>query len=603
MNSLENQENIVNDTTEVSDKNVEPTESMQDTTEVVANTDMPENKEGGDSLEKNKSYVGYTREELVNELQELLKKTESAVISDIKGSVESIKQAFYRLHKDKENLLQSEGDEDTVVERVADSVEETFRQLLGKYKEMKASANALLTEEKEKNLKLKEEILAKLEELTNSTDDLSTTIPAFRKLQQEWKAIGQVPQKAVNEIWKTYNKYQEKFYDLIKINNELREYDFKKNLELKNTLCLAAEKLEEEPNAVLAFNTLQKLHEEWREIGPVAKEEREAVWNRFKEASSKINKKHQAYFESLKEKEEENLRQKTAICEKAEAIDLESLKNRKGWQDKLDEILALQEEWKKIGFATKKANTKIYKRFRAACDSFFKARNIFYKALKEEMAENLDRRKALLEKAEALKTSDDWKAATEKIKELQKEWRSIGVTFKKHSDEVWEKFSAACDYIFEQREQIFSDQKATEEENLKQKRAIIDKVSEFSPTGNKEADIATLKEFMAEFDKVGFVPRKDKAAIQNEFRTLIDSKFDIVFNRQPQNYSDNKKAIDESSNKYLKEYNTLKKEIASYENNILFLNSSSKKGNSLVDEMNNKISELKAKLSELSKKI
>lgn len=603
MNSLENQENIVNDTTEVSDKKVEPTESMQDTTEVVANTDMPENKEGGDSLEKNKSYVGYTREELVNELQELLKKTESAAISDIKGSVESIKQAFYRLHKDKENLLQSEGDEDTVVERVADSVEETFRQLLGKYKEMKASANALLTEEKEKNLKLKEEILAKLEELTNSTDDLSTTIPAFRKLQQEWKAIGQVPQKAVNEIWKTYNKYQEKFYDLIKINNELREYDFKKNLELKNTLCLAAEKLEEEPNAVLAFNTLQKLHEEWREIGPVAKEEREAIWNRFKEASSKINKKHQAYFESLKEKEEENLRQKTAICEKAEAIDLESLKNRKGWQDKLDEILALQEEWKKIGFATKKANTKIYKRFRAACDSFFKARNIFYKALKEEMAENLDRRKALLEKAEALKTSDDWKAATEKIKELQKEWRSIGVTFKKHSDEVWEKFSAACDYIFEQREQIFSDQKATEEENLKQKRAIIDKVSEFSPTGNKEADIATLKEFMAEFDKVGFVPRKDKAAIQNEFRTLIDSKFDIVFNRQPQNYSDNKKAIDESSNKYLKEYNTLKKEIASYENNILFLNSSSKKGNSLVDEMNNKISELKAKLSELSKKI
>ena len=603
MNSLENQENIVNDTTEVSDKKVEPTESMQDTTEVVANTDMPENKERGDSLEKNKSYVSYTREELVNELQELLKKTEGAVITDIKGSVESIKQAFYRLHKDKENLLQSEGDEDTVVERVADSVEETFRQLLGKYKEMKASANALLTEEKEKNLKLKEEILAKLEELTNSTDDLSTTIPAFRKLQQEWKAIGQVPQKAVNEIWKTYNKYQEKFYDLIKINNELREYDFKKNLELKNTLCLAAEKLEEEPNAVLAFNTLQKLHEEWREIGPVAKEEREAIWNRFKEASSKINKKHQAYFESLKEKEEENLRQKTAICEKAEAIDLESLKNRKGWQDKLEEILALQEEWKKIGFATKKANTKIYKRFRAACDSFFKARNIFYKALKEEMAENLDRRKALLEKAEALKTSDDWKAATEKIKELQKEWRSIGVTFKKHSDEVWEKFSAACDYIFEQREQIFSDQKATEEENLKQKRAIIDKVSEFSPTGNKEADIATLKEFMAEFDKVGFVPRKDKTAIQNEFRTLIDSKFDIVFNRQPQNYSDNKKAIDESSNKYLKEYNTLKKEIASYENNILFLNSSSKKGNSLVDEMNNKISELKAKLSELSKKI
>jgi hypothetical protein len=345
------------------------------------------------------------------------------------------------------------------------------------------------------------------------------------------------------------------------------------------------------------------LHEEWREIGPVAKEEREVIWNRFKEASSKINKKHQAYFESLKEKEEENLRLKTAICEKVEAIDIESLQSRKHWQDKLDEILALQEEWKKIGFATKKANVKIYRRFREACDKFFKAKNNFYKAIKEEMAENLNRRKALLEKAEALKTSDDWKAATEKIKELQKEWRSIGVTVKKHSDEVWEKFSAACDYVFEQRNQIFSDQKASEEENLKQKRAIIDRVSEFLPTGNKDADIATLKDFMAEFDKVGFVPRKDKAAVQNEFRSLVDSKFDIVFNRQPQNYNENKKAIDESSNKYLKEYNTLKKEIASYENNILFLNSSSKKGNSLVDEMNNKISELKAKLSELSKKI
>lgn len=603
MSNLENQENIVNDTTENSDKIVESTESMQDTTEVVEAADVPVNQEIEGGAEENKSYVGYTREELVNELQELLKKTESAVINDIKGSVEAIKQTFYRLQKEKENPSSSEDGEDTVVEKVIDSVEETFKQLLGKYKEMKASANALLTEEKEKNLKLKEEILAKLEELTNSTDDLSTTIPAFRKLQQEWKAIGQVPQKAVNEIWKTYNKYQEKFYDLIKINNELREYDFKKNLELKNTLCVAAEKLEEEPNAVLAFNTLQKLHEEWREIGPVAKEEREVIWNRFKEASSKINKKHQAYFESLKEKEEENLRLKTAICEKVESIDIESLQSRKHWQDKLDEILALQEEWKKIGFATKKANVKIYRRFREACDKFFKAKNNFYKAIKEEMAENLNRRKALLEKAEALKTSDDWKAATEKIKELQKEWRSIGVTVKKHSDEVWEKFSAACDYVFEQRNQIFSDQKASEEENLKQKRAIIDRVSEFLPTGNKDADIATLKEFMAEFDKVGFVPRKDKAAIQNEFRSLVDSKFDIVFNRQPQNYNENKKAIDESSNKYLKEYNTLKKEIASYENNILFLNSSSKKGNSLVDEMNNKISELKAKLSELSKKI
>ncbi len=593
MSNLENRDNILNNPIENS------ANSMTETTTNVPNADQVaslSNEEAVSSHEK--SYVNHTREELVKELSDMINNTKDNVVGEIKYSVEAIKQAFYKQQKEKDALL-SQGDE--VVEKVVDSVEEAFKELLGRYKEMKASANAMLAEEKEKNLKLKEEILTKLEELTNSTDDLSTTIPAFRKLQQEWKSIGQIPQSAVTEIWKTYNKYQEKFYDLIKINNELREYDFKKNLELKTALCATAEKLEDEPNAVLAFNTLQKLHEEWREIGPVAKEERETIWNRFKEASTKINKKHQAYFENLKEQEEENLKLKTALCEKVEAIDLEKLKTRKQWQDKIEEILAIQEEWKKIGFATKKANNKIFKRFREACDKFFKAKNTFYKGIKEEMAENLAKRKVLLEKAEALKAAENWKEASETVKELQKEWRKIGATVKKHSDEVWEKFSAVCDYIFDQKNQISSEARAAEEDNLKQKKSLVEKVNEFVPTGDKNSDVAALKEIMAEFDKIGFVPIKEKANVNSEFKKAIDNKFDIVFDRK--NRKDDNKALDEASNKYLKEYNALKKEIAAYENNILFLTSSSKKGNSLVDEMNKKIEELKAKLSQLSDKL
>lgn len=592
MSNLENQDNILNNPIENS------AENMTEITTNVPNADQVASPSNEEAVSHEKSYINHTREELVKELSDMINNAKDNVAGEIKHSVEAIKQAFYKQQKEKDSLL-SQGSE--VVEKVVDSVEEAFKELLGKYKDMKASANALLAEEKEKNLKLKEDILTKLEELTNSTDDLSTTIPAFRKLQQEWKNIGQIPQSAVTEIWKTYNKYQEKFYDLIKINNELREYDFKKNLELKTALCATAEKLEDEPNAVLAFNTLQKLHEEWREIGPVAKEERETIWNRFKEASTKINKKHQAYFESLKEQEEENLKLKTALCEKVEAIDLEKLKTRKQWQDRIEEILAIQEEWKKIGFATKKANNKIFKRFREACDRFFKAKNSFYKGIKEEMAENLAKRKVILEKAEALKATENWKEASETVKELQKEWRKIGATVKKHSDEIWEKFSAVCDYIFDQKNQISSEARAVEEDNLKQKRALVEKVNEFVPTGDRNNDVAALKEIMAEFDKIGFVPIKEKASINSEFKKAVDSKFDIVFDRKTR--KEDNKVLDEASNKYLKEYNALKKEIAAYENNILFLTSSSKKGNSLVDEMNKKIEELKAKLSQLSDKL
>lgn len=601
MSSLENKDNILDNSVDNSaENNAEATAapSVPVETPQTDSEQQPAPSAETTTQPEEKAYSHLSREELVAELGGLIENAKASTVGEIKNAVEAIKQAFYK-HQKEQNSLQDKGEEE-VVEKITDSVEEKLKELLGKYKEIKASANAMLAEQKDKNLKLKEEILAKLEELTNSTEDLSTTIPAFRKLQQEWKNIGQIPQSAVNEIWKTYNKYQEKFYDLIKINNELREYDFKKNLELKNALCLAAEKLEEEPNAVTAFNTLQKLHEEWRETGPVAKEDREPLWNRFKEASSKINKKHQAYFESLKEHEEENLRLKTAICEKLEAIDTESLKTPKQWQVKIEEILALQEEWKKIGFATKKTNAKIYRRFREACDKFFKAKNSFYKGLKEEMANNLAKRKELLERVEALKETENWREAADKVKEIQKEWRTIGMTVKKHADEVWEKFSAACDYIFEQKNKLSEEQNAAEKENLAQKQAMVEKAKAFVPTGDRNNDVAALKEIMAEFDKIGFVPIKDKNTVNNEFKHAIDAQFDIVFDRRPKDGTSDKAPVD---NKYLKEYNALKKEIASYENNILFLTSSSKKGNSLVDEMNKKIESLKEKLAELSNKL
>ena len=614
MSNLENQENIVNDTTENSDKIVGSTESIQDTTEVVEATDVPVNQEIEGGAEENKSYVGYTREELVNELQELLKKTESAVINDIKGSVEAIKQTFYRLHKEKENPLSSEDGEDTVVERVVDSVEETFKQLLGKYKEMKASANALLTEEKEKNLKLKEEILAKLEELTNSTDDLSTTIPAFRKLQQEWKAIGQVPQKAVNEIWKTYNKYQEKFYDLIKINNELREYDFKKNLEKKTQLCEAAEKLADESDVISAFHQLQDLHQEYRETGPVEKELREQVWQRFKAASTIINKRHQQHFEEIRAEEEDNLVKKTALCEKIEGIVKQERKNSGDWDNHSKEIIALQQEWKTIGFTPQKMNTKIFERFRAACDEFFTKKGEYFKELKDKYAENAKRKQELVAKAQELKDSTDWKKTSDKLIALQKEWKTIGMVPKRLGDQLWEDFLTACNHFFEARNAVHADERNEERENLAKKNEIIEKLKQLA-----EGAVENLQEEMRkltdEFNKIGHVPFKEKDKMFKEYHDILDKLHKTLNVKASRHRMDNfrnnlkkvaqrgENAIDNERGRLMRRFEQLKQEINTYENNIGFLNISSKKGNSLIDDMNRRVQKLKDELAETKQKI
>lgn len=565
--------------------------------EEQATTDEGEDEDTDESGAAENPYAGRSIEELIDDLQGVINSSDT---ENLKAG-ELIKQMFYKkLHE--ANEVVAEDEEAESEKKDYSEVETKFKELFSQYKEKKAAFNAALEEVRKKNLALKQDILDRLETLTNSADDLSETIPAFRKLQAEWKEIGQVPQAAVNELWKSYNRYRDKFYDLIKINSELREYDFRKNLELKVALCIAAERLEEEPNPVFAFNTLQKLHEEWREVGPVAKEEREAIWNRFKEASSVINKKHVAHFEALKEKKTENLRLKTEICEKIEAIKLDEIDSRKKWEEASAAVLALQTEWRTIGFATKKMNTKIFERFRAACNSFFKQRNQFYKEQRAEMNERIEAKKSLIEKVEALKESlaDKNVNIVKRVKELQKEWKEIGFIPKKQGDLLWEKFREACDALFEHRSQV---NKAEEEANMKAKHELIDKAAAYEVTGNREEDIAALKAIQKEFNAVGYVNIKERNAVNSEFRAILDSKFDAVFGRNRKESgrsSENRKPVDSV---YLKEYNELKKEIAAYENNIMFLNTSSKKGNSLVDDMNKKIEALKSKLSELAEKM
>ena len=553
---------------------------------------------------KEKNYSSLSREELLEELRELLVEP---IFENIRTVAETIKIQFYKRQKQEEieaKKLEGEKIQETVVEKaeqVVDKIEQEFKELFVKYRELKSAANAKIEEQKLKNLEKKQIILAKLEELTNSSEDLSTTIPAFRKLQNEWKKIEQVPQSMVTEIWKQYSRYQEKFYDLIKINNDLRDLDFKKNYEMKIGLCELAEKLEGETDAVLAFHQLQKLHEDWREIGPVAREVREEVWSRFKEASSKINKKHQAYFESLKDKEEENLRLKVDLCEKVEQIDFAQLKSFKQWDAKSAEVVAMQTEWKNIGFASQKQNSKIFKRFRSACDSFFKNKNAFFQSVKNELAQNVDKKKSLLAKAEELKTSTEWKETTDKFIELQKQWKEISNSTRQYADNIWKKFAAACDYFFEQKEVNFNaGKKQEEQENLTQKNNIIEQIKNFAPTGNRANDINALKELMSQFNKIGFVPIKVKRKLHEQFSTEVDKKFEEV-----RGFGGGRKTGGSSSerSRLLKQYEALKTEINTYENNIGFLTSTSKKGNSLVDMMNKKVENLKQELDKIVQKM
>lgn len=558
-----------------------------------------------------------TKEEILNKLAELVNNAAEIARAD----VETLKQAYYKIRRneveeEKAAFLENGGEEKDFVAS-EDETENKIKDLLSTYKEKRA---ALLAEEeriKNENYTLKLQLIDKLKALTESSDDFNKLYNDFKEIQQKWKEIKLVPAEYVNDLWKNYQIYSEKFYDLIKINNQFREYDFKKNLEMKTALCETVERLQNEPDVVSAFHQLQKLHQQWREIGPVAKELRDELWARFKTASTAINKRHQEHFEKLKAKEQENLEAKTAICEEIEAIDFSQLKSFKDWENKNKEVIALQEKWKTIGFAPKKHNVKIFERFRAACDAYFNKKSEFYKSLKEGMEKNLELKKALCEKAEALKDSTDWKETTEQLIALQKEWKKVGSVARKHSDSIWKRFITACDYFFEQKNKNVVSQKSVEQQNLAAKKEIIEKIKALDESLPHNEAVATLKEYMATWNQIGFVPFKDKDKVYKAYHEAVDQQFDrlkVDMNeRKMQSFrnnvnslaegSDNKGRLYSERERLMRTYERMKNELQTYENNIGFLSVSSKGGGGLVKEMERKIEKLKEEMKLIIQKI
>lgn len=556
-----------------------------------------------------------TKDEILNRLQTLV----DAPIETVRGEVESLKQAYYKIRRNEVDELKKafieQGGDEKDFSAPEDTKENYLKELLSSYKEKKAAYLAEEEKVKAENYAVKLQLIEQLKMLCESQDDFNKLYNEFKDIQQKWKEIKLVPEEHANELWKEYQTYSEAFYDLIKINNQFRDYDFKKNLELKTALCEAVEKLQDEKDIISAFHQLQKLHQQWREIGPVAKELREELWNRFKTASTVINKRHQQHFENLKAKEQENLEAKTAICEQIEGIDYTALKTFKDWDEKNNEVLALQQKWRTIGFTPKKHNTKIFERFRAACDVFFTKKTEFYKAIKAEMEKNLEKKRALCEKAEALKDSTDWKGTTEKLIALQKEWKTIGQVTRRHSDSIWKRFISACDYFFDNKNKNVSSQKSEEQANLDAKKALIEKVKTLDESLETEDAINTLKDWIAEWNEIGHVPFKEKDKVYKAFHEAVDAQFDRLKvdqrDRRMKSYRNNvsemagkgKGKLYSERDRLMRTYERMKNDLQTYENNIGFLSISSKGGSGLVKEMERKIEKLKAEMELTVKKI
>ena len=552
-----------------------------------------------------------SKEDVIARLQEISQQEEPAD----KAELDAMKQAFYRirnaeLENARQAFLEANGTTEGFI-TPKDELEAQFKEIMSSIREKR---NALKAEEeqiRQANLEKKLAIIEQMKTLAESPEDANKAYSDFKKLQADWNEIKNVPAEKINELWKSYQLQCENFYDLLKLNHEFREYDFKKNLETKLHLCEAAEQLTGEEDVISAFRQLQKLHQEFRETGPVAKEQREEIWNRFKAASTIINRRHQQHFEEIKEREQRNLDEKTVICEIIESMEYDKMTTYQDWAEKTEEIQALQAKWKTIGFAPQKQNTKIFERFRAACDDFFKRKAEHIKSMKGQMNENLDKKKRMCEQAEALKDSTDWKATAEIMTKLQKEWKEVGPVPKKHSDAVWKRFIGACDYFFEQKGKAEASHRSAEHENLDKKKAIIEKLEAIN-NGDSPAESFsnTVRELMKEWNTIGHVPYKDKDKTYKQYRTLVDS----LFNKM--NQSASKKKLNNFKSNLKKEGNlyrererlvriqdNMKNEIKTYENNIGFLTSSSKKGNSLVSELNRKIEKLKADLQLIIQKI
>ena len=555
-----------------------------------------------------------SKKDIVERIKEIAESDETPE----KAEIDHLKTTFYKMHFAEREAQQKafidNGGDPEKYQVFPDEDEENFKASMSIIKEKRQKAFLELEEQKQENLKRKEAILEKLKTMATTPEEANKNFQEVRALQQEWKTIKAVPAEKNNELWRNYQLYVEQFYDLLNLNREAREYDFKKNLEKKTQLCEAAEKLADEDDVVSAFHQLQELHQEFRETGPVEKELREEIWTRFKTASTVVNKRHQQHFEDIRSQEETNLVKKTELCEKVEAIAKREHKGSADWEKSTKEIIDIQKEWKTIGFAPQKMNVKIFERFRAACDDFFGKKGEFFNKLKNQFAENAEKKKALVEKAQSLTDSTDWKATTDKFIALQKEWKTIGMVPRKQGDQLWNDFLAACNHFFEARNAAHADTRNEEQENLNKKNEIIEKLVQLAEAG-KENIQEEVHQLTEEFNAVGHVPFKEKDKVYKAYHEILDKLYkDLHINaarRRMDNFRNNLKkvadrganALDNERGRLMRRYEQLKQEINTYENNLGFLNISSKKGNSLIDDMNRRIQKLKDDTEEIRQKI
>lgn len=562
----------------------------------------------------NATKVYDSKKEVLERLKEIVASDEAPK----KTEVDHLKAAFYKIlfaeREEQQKAFLDGGGDPEKYSYLPDEDEEAFKAEMILVKEKRQQAFLKQEEEKQANLKAKETIIERIKAMITTPDEVNNNFLEFKKLQQEWKEIKLVPAEKVTELWRSYQLYVEQFYDLLNLNREAREYDFKKNLEKKTQLCEAAEKLAEEDDVVSAFHQLQELHQEYRETGPVEKELREQIWARFKAASTTINKRHQQHFEDIRAKEEDNLAKKTALCEKLEEIIKQENKKSSDWEGHTKQIVELQAEWKTIGFAPQKMNVKIFERFRSGCDDFFTRKAEYFKELKAQYAENLEKKQSLVEQAKALAASTDWKATTDKLVALQKEWKTIGMVPRKVGDELWAAFLGACNQFFEARNAAHQGVHSAEQDNLKQKRSIIEELKKLCEN-IAEATQEQVKKLTEQYNNVGHVPYREKDKVYTEYHEILDKLYSALHiseaHKRVDNFKNNiKKVAERGANalgnersKLMRRYEQLKQEINTYENNLGFLNISSKKGNSLIDEMNRRVERLKADVEEIKQKI
>ena len=555
-----------------------------------------------------------TKEEVLARAQEIAAQADGGN----KQELELLKQLYYKYHKaDMLAAMQAFVDAGGAAEDYQpepDPTEEPFKEAMQQIRQCRAKLMAEQEKQRAENLERKQAVIEKIKLLATTPEEAGKSYDTFKELQAEWREIGPVPAEHVSEIWKNYQLYVEQFYDMLKLNIQFREYDFRKNLEAKTLLCEQAEKLAEEKDVVAAINRLQALHQDWKEIGPVAKELREEIWNRFKEASTVVRKRHQEFFEARKAQEEENLQKKSELCEQVEAISTDGLKTFADWDAKTKEIIDLQATWKTIGFAPQKMNTQIFERFRAACDKFFAEKASYFKSVKEELNENLQKKKELVEKAEALKDSTEWKKTSDALIDLQKQWKTIGAVPRKVSEDLWKRFVGACDHFFEAKNAATAEERGEQQENLKKKQEIIEQLKALVENV-AEASVQKVRELQAAWNEIGFVPIREKDKLYKQYHEVLDEIYKKLNLSQAERRLNSFKTtlkvsaeagantLSRERDRLMRAYDIMKSELQTYENNIGFLSASSKKGNSLLQEIQKKVDKLKDELGLLKEKI